>query len=238
VSAADPERIDTPDHRTVGRIREPAINAPWAVTGLILILVAAHALRVVTGASVEPFAATSQDLATGGWAQFVTYQFVHGGWAHVLMNSAFVLVFGAPVARYFGSGLRGAGVFVLYFIVCGAFAGLSYGASVDLVARLTGARASPWALIGASGAASGLMGGAVRLMQGHGRLGPLRGRLVGGMTAGWIVVNVVLGVSGLTPGAGDAPVAWEAHILGYFAGLLLIGPFGALAGHLSPREET
>lgn len=216
--------------------RQRAINAPFAVTGLIVLLLASHAARVWSGTSLEPFAATSYDLTHGGYAQFVTYQFVHGGWAHVLMNSAFVLAFGAPVARYFGEGVRGALVFLLFFLVCGVIAAVGYGWCVDLFARLSGTPPRPWALVGASGAASGLMGGAVRLIQGHGRVGRLRGRTVAAMTAGWIVINVVLGASGLTPGAGDAPVAWEAHILGYFAGLLLIGPLGLLAGQ--PRLRT
>jgi membrane associated rhomboid family serine protease len=84
--------------------------------------------------------------------------------------------------------------------------------------------------VGASGAASGLMGAAVRLIEGKGRLGPPFGRTVVGMSLSWIAVNLVLGVSGLTPGAGGAPVAWEAHIFGYFCGLFVIGPFGQLAG--------
>ena len=41
------------------------------------------------------------------------------------------------------------------------------------------------------------------------------------MTIAWIVVNVVLGLTGLTPGTAGAPVAWQAHIFGYFAGLVL-----------------
>ncbi len=60
------------------------------------------------------------------------------------------------------------------------------------------------------------------------------GRLIGptviGMTLAWVIANAVLGLSGLTPGAAGIPVAWQAHIIGYFAGLLLIGPFVRLAG--------
>jgi membrane associated rhomboid family serine protease len=212
------------------RRREPAINAPWVVTGLILALIAAHGARVWTGTSLDPLAVTSQDFTHGGYAQFVTYQFAHGSWGHVLMNAAFVLAFGAPVARYFGEGGRGSLVFLVFFLVCGVIAAASYGVYVAGVARLTGRPAPPWALVGASGAASGLMGAAARLMQGHGRVGQLGGRTVAAMTLAWILINVVLGLSGLTPGAGTVPVAWQAHILGYFAGLLLIGVFGALAG--------
>jgi membrane associated rhomboid family serine protease len=50
------------------------------------------------------------------------------------------------------------------------------------------------------------------------------------MSIGWIVVNLLLAVVGFAPGLGDAGVAWEAHIFGYLAGLLLIGVFGRLAG--------
>ena len=56
------------------------------------------------------------------------------------------------------------------------------------------------------------------------------GRTVLGMAAAWAIVNVLLGVSGLTPGAVGIPVAWQAHLAGYAAGVLLIGPFARLAG--------
>jgi membrane associated rhomboid family serine protease len=204
------------------RRREPAINAPLVVTGLILALLAAHGARVWTGTTLDPLAVTSDDFAHGGYAQFVTYQFAHGSWAHVLMNSAFVL--------YFGTGARGSLTFLLFFLVCGVLAAATYGIYVNLEARVMAKPPPPWALVGASGAASGLMGAAARLMQGHGRVGQLGGRTVVVMTLAWILINLVLGLSGLTPGAGAVPVAWQAHILGFFAGLLLISPFAAIAG--------
>lgn len=213
------------------RRRERIINAPGVVSLLILVLIGAHAARVLAGASLEPFAATRDDLVHHVWIQFLTYQFVHGSWAHVLGNAAFVLAFGAPVARFLGPGLRGAATFVLFFLVCGFIAGVGYGFYADVLAQLLGRGVRAWGLVGASGAASGLMGAAARLIQGHGRLGPLRGRVVVGMSVGWIAINILLGASGLTPGAGAIPVAWEAHIIGYFAGLFLIGAFGRLAGH-------
>ena len=37
----------------------------------------------------------------------------------------------------------------------------------------------------------------------------------------------------LIPGAGGAGVGWEAHLAGFAAGVLLIGPFGWLA---APRR--
>jgi membrane associated rhomboid family serine protease len=208
---------------------EPAINAPWIVAALIGLLIGAHALRVLVGGESERFALMSSDLSSGRFGGLVTYQFVHGSWAHVLMNSAFVLAFGAPVSRFLGGGVRGGLAFVAFFLFCGAVAAIAYAFSAGVLA-FVGVAGGPWALVGASGAASGLMGAAVRLIEGKGRLGPPFGRTVVGMSLSWIAVNLVLGVSGLTPGAGGAPVAWEAHMFGYFCGLFVIGPFGQLAG--------
>ena len=146
------------------------------------------------------------------------------------MNSLFILAFGTPVARWMGGGL-GPLVFFIFFMICGVTAALGYAAWQDqLLGRFGGTQ---WALVGASGAASGLMGAAARLMEGAGRLGPITGRRVVGMTVSWIAINLVLGLSGLTPGAQGVPVAWEAHIVGYFAGLLFIGVAGRLAS--APR---
>ena len=190
----------------------------------------AHALRVFLGGSADHFALTSADLAGRRLGGLVTYQFVHASWAHVLVNSAFVLAFGAPVARYLGAGPRGATVFFAFFLFCGVVAAATYAGMVDALEAAIGQGRSAWALVGASGAASGLMGAAARLIQGHGQPGPLTGRTVVSMTFGWIIVNAILGISGLTPGTAGAPVAWQAHIFGYFCGLLLIGAAGRLAG--------
>ncbi len=209
--------------------REPALNVPWPVTVLAVVLIAAHAARVVLSVSPDAFAVTRSDLTRGAVLPLFTYIFVHGGWPHVLLNAVFCLAFGAPVSRWLGTGARGATAFFGFFILCGVVAALGYGGWFD-VTMLFGRRARDWALVGASGAASGLMGAAARLIDGRGRLGSIGGRRVVGMGAAWILVNVVLGLSGLTPGAAGAPVAWEAHIVGFFAGVLLIGGAGRLAG--------
>ncbi len=49
------------------------------------------------------------------------------------------------------------------------------------------------------------------------------------MTAAWVVVNLLIAVVGFAPGAGGMPVAWEAHLFGYAAGLVLVTPFGWLS---------
>jgi membrane associated rhomboid family serine protease len=208
---------------------EPAFNLPWPVAVLAAVLIGAHAVRIALGISPDVFALTRSDLAHGAIAPLFTYIFVHGGWPHVLLNSVFCVAFGAPVARWLGTGARGALAFFAFFIVCGVVAGAGYGGWFDVTLRF-GRRPSEWALVGASGAASGLLGAAARLIEGRGRLGSIAGPRVVGMGLAWMVANLVMGVSGLTPGTGGAPVAWEAHIIGFFAGVLFIGIAARLAG--------
>jgi len=209
--------------------REPAFNIPWPVAVLAVVLLAAHAARTLLGLSPNAFALTRSDVATGAWAPVVSYIFVHGNWAHVLLNTAFCVAFGTPVCRWLGGNARGGVLFFVFFLACGVAAGLGYAGWFDLTVAF-GRMPTEWALVGASGAASGLMGAAARLIEGKGQLGSMTGSRVVGMGAAWIVANAVLGISGLTPGTGGAPVAWEAHIIGFFAGVLLIGLAGRLAG--------
>ena len=204
--------------------REPMFNAPWTIVALSVSLIGLYALQsfLMTQAQLEALALTPAALAAGRWQTLLTSLFLHGSWAHVLMNSVAIIAFGPPTARLFRTDLRGAAVFFGFYLACGVIAGLGF-----VVADLKDV--SP--VVGASGAVSGLLGAASRLIQGHGRIGPIFGSTVIGMAAAWAIVNVVLGVSGLTPGAEGIPVAWQAHLAGYAAGLLLIGPFARLAGH-------
>ena len=126
-------------------------------------------------------------------------------------------------------------MFFCFFLLCGAVAAAAYAALADLSAAAKGGAAA-WALVGASGSASGLMGAAALLIEGKGRLGSIAGRTVIGMTVSWILVNAVLGLSGLTPGTDGAAVAWQAHIFGFFAGLILVRPAALLAGVSTDHE--
>ena len=215
---------DDVDHPAVAP-REPMFNIPWTVMILVGALVAAHAARVFLYVDGERFALMPSDMKHVGGLHWVSHLFVHANWAHVLTNAAFTLAFGTPVARYLGLGPRGALVFALFFLTTGILAALGFAAWAGLFEP-----AAPWALVGASGAASGLFGAAARLIEGQGRLGGLGGRRFLTMSIVWIGANVVLGLTGLTPGAGSAPVAWQAHVCGFFAGLALIGPAALLAG--------
>jgi membrane associated rhomboid family serine protease len=198
--------------------REPVFNAPWPALAIAGVIVAGFAVQ--TRFPMEPviadYAFSPAGLDEGRWITLVSALFLHGGWAHALMNAGFALAFGAPVARVFGMRPRGVAGFFAFYLACGALSSLGYAA-------VHPHQIEP--LIGASGAVSGLMGAAARLIARRGRLGPIFSSPVIGMGAAWIVINLLIAVLGFAPGAGDATVAWEAHLAGFAAGVLLIGPF-------------
>lgn len=206
---------------------EPIFNAPWpALLAAASILVPHGFLLRADEATIESLALVPDDFWAGRWTGAITMMFVHGGWVHALMNAAFALAFGAPVARLLGLNGRGGGIFCLFYLACGALSGVGYAA---IHPDATGA------VIGASGAVSGLMGAAARTMDYPGRVGPVLGPRVLSLGLGWLVVNLVMAVAGglLTMGVGA--VAWEAHLVGFVVGVLLIGPFARWAG---PPIET
>jgi len=197
--------------------REPVFNAPWPVLALVAAIVGGYALqtRVPIEEVVNSYGFSPARFEAGDWTPLITALFVHGGWGHALMNAGGLLAFGTPVARLFGPRARGALAFFAFYFVCGAFSSWTYALLHP---------GDPTPLVGASGAVSGLMGAASRLIAGRGRLGPFFSAPVIGMGIAWVVVNLLVAILGYAPGAGGAPVAWQAHLTGYAAGLLLLGP--------------
>jgi membrane associated rhomboid family serine protease len=158
---------------------------------------------------------------------FVTYMFLHGGFMHVAINCAFLLAFGPAVARRFGSLL-----FLLFFMFCGIA-----GAAVHLACNW----GSPAPVIGASGAVSGLMSAGFLLLptvwaDSRQPLGSIFAPRMLVWTAFFVGVNVFAGVTGMGTGADVQLVAWQAHLGGYAAGLLLVWPFDALARPRAPSR--
>ena len=201
---------------------EPIFNAPWPALLAAASILAPQLLLMRAGdATLESLALIPQAFWRGAWTGPITMLFVHGGWTHALMNAAFALAFGAPVARLLGLNGRGGGIFCLFYLVSGALCGVGYAAI-----HPNGAQA----VIGASGAVSALMGAAARTMDHEGRVGPVLGPRVISLGLGWLIVNLVMAVAGglLTMGVGA--VAWEAHLIGFVLGVLLIGPFARWAG--------
>ncbi|MET3667793.1 rhomboid family intramembrane serine protease [Caulobacter sp. 1776] len=208
---------------------EPIFNAPWpALLASAAILVPHVVLLRASDATIESLALVPRDFWDGRWTGVVTMMFVHGGWIHALMNAAFALAFGAPVARLLGLNGRGGGIFCLFYLTCGALSGVGYAAIHP---------AAVGAVIGASGAVSGLMGAAARIMDHPGQVGPILGPRVLSLGLGWLVVNLVMAVSGSLLTMGTGAVAWEAHLVGFVVGVLLIGPFARWAGIRSEPVE-
>jgi len=154
----------------------------------------------------------------------ITYAFLHGSWAHVLINGVWLAAFGTPIVRRCGA-LR-------FLLLSGAAA---VGGAV-LYAMMNPLQVLP--MIGASGAVSGLMAAAAwfmfapaswhwegRLTQPHERPREslwhmVRNRQVLIFLGIWFAANYVFAFVqplGLT----DASIAWEAHLGGFLAGLVL-----------------
>jgi len=203
--------------------REPFFRAPWTIVALCAGLIILFALQQLAGsdALIWRYGLRPATLAAGHWTTLVSSLFLHVSWAHVGMNTVVAFAVGPPVARVMGTDPRGAAAFFAFYLACGVIGSLGL---VAMDPRDT----AP--VIGASGAVSGLLGAAIRLIEGRGRIGRILTPTVLGFTLVWGVVNYVFGAFGLTPGAIGIPVAWQAHMAGYLAGLLLFGPFARLAG--------
>jgi membrane associated rhomboid family serine protease len=207
------------------RAREPAFNSPWPALVIPAVIVIAHALQGLAGgadAAAETFGFSPAALGEGRWSGLLTAQFVHSGWPHAGLNALAALAFGPPVARWIGVRDVGSLIFFAFYLVCGVVGSLGFalvhpGATVVLV--------------GASGAVYGLMGAASRMLgvRGPGSgLAPFASSTVIGLAVGCIIVNGLMAVFGSPGVAVGGPIAWEAHLFGYGAGLLLIGPIVGL----------
>jgi membrane associated rhomboid family serine protease len=153
---------------------------------------------------------------------FVSYMGLHASWTHLVINGLWLLAFGPIVARRWGNLL-----FLVFFTVCGVLGAFAY-----LVFNWEGLVP----VIGASGAISGLMAAALRMLPGQTPwavpgetpLAPLLSRQLLIFTAIWTAINIVTGITGLGMGGESALVAWQVHLGGFAAGLLLCGPFDRL----------
>lgn len=218
--------------------KEPIFNLPFIIPVLIGFMALVHFVRVsvlsreqnfqaiidfafIPLRYVEPEVMALSSFA-GLWSP-LTYSFLHADWAHLLMNSFWLLAFGGVTARRLGM-LR---FLILFTIGSLGGAGLHYiFHSMDI---------SP--MIGASASVSACMGAAMRLpymSQTHftGDIRKARIRsLVEALTNRqaltfmviWFGINLLFGTGVIDITNGGASIAWEAHIGGFLAGLLLFG---------------
>jgi membrane associated rhomboid family serine protease len=224
--------------------RTPVFNAPRVVVWLTGTLVLIHLLRefvfsqrLLLSLAFIPArfseAAGEQSQFVGGalskWTSLVTHIFLHGDWFHLLINGAWLLIFGTPVASRLGTAR-----FLGLFVLTGIAGAVTHGLLGWLGDALSGGAGRPDILVGASGAISGLMGAAIRFIvlsremavAGFNRpLLPLNDNQVVTFTVLWVAVNLLLAVTGSLGMGVDQPISWEAHLGGYFAGLFLIPAF-------------
>src|SRR5579862_5202445 len=149
-----------PDERPA---REPVFNAPWQAVAVTVLIVGGYAVQTLfpVDAILSAYAFAPTNLAPGRWETVITSIFLHGSWAHAMMNGAFALAFSTPLARLFGPKLEGALLFFGFYVLSGVLANLGYAAAHPGGHGL---------VVGASGAVSGLMGAAARLIGGNGRV--------------------------------------------------------------------
>ena len=216
--------------------REPILNLPGIVVLLVGVCVLVHLWRAYVLGEQADFAVIVRFAFwpvrySGGYALDVyaflapvTYAFLHGGLAHLVVNMIWLAAFGSPLANRIGT-VR----FMAFWVVTAL-------AAVALHFVLHAHDQVP--LVGASGAISGMMGAAARfgfrIQRFGGRAGfggpvlgvgaVFRSRAAVTFLAVWMAVNLVMGLGFGTPEMGSS-IAWEAHIGGFLAGFLLIRAF-------------
>lgn len=244
--------------QTHAQRRQPILNVPPVITALGALMILIHLVRVYVlspAGDIDVLAlfafipgrydpsALAGDVLPGGtgadiWT-FVTYALLHGDVTHIGVNLLWMLAFGSPVARRFGT-LR----FLVFFAVTAAA-----GAALHLLTH--SGELVP--MIGASAAISGCMAAAIRFVfatHGFDGLRPdgfdavvrrpaaplgvvMRDRRVIGFVVVWFVINLAFGL-GAPVGAETGTIAWQAHLGGFIAGLLLFPLFDPVARSRRP----
>jgi membrane associated rhomboid family serine protease len=150
---------------------------------------------------------------------FLTSQFLHGGWLHLLANVWTLWIFGDNVEDRLGHGR-----FLAFYLACGVAAGVAHG-----VVNPT----STVPAIGASGAISGVMG-AYFVSFPRSRIILLVPILFYPLffevpavfyLALWFLMQLSSGTVALAQSASASGVAFWAHVGGFAAGILFLFPF-------------
>lgn len=229
--------MDSNGEPQVSRPPEPVFTAPAPVMVLLAVILLVHLVRIVlppeTDAALISYFVLQPSVMFGApldplriAAQLFGHMFLHAGLAHLIINGLWLLAFGAPVARRIGAAR-----FYVFFILGGLA-----GAAAHLAVHLN----DDIGVLGASGAIAALMGGAFRfamsppLPLGIPRpLLPLLHPRIVMFSAIWVAVNVIIGMVGLGFMEEGAGIAWEAHLGGYFFGLIFFGFFDTKAAKIN-----
>lgn len=171
---------------------------------------AVYAFGFLPGAFFEGLARPSAIDVLPVPATLITYQFLHGGAAHLIANMMALFVFGGLVEDRLGH-IR----FAVLFLVSGVFAGLLQGAMFP---------ESTTALVGASGAIAGVMGAYLTLFP-RNRITLLTPIFLPIRLRAWVIIVVWVAVQVyMSQSTGeDSGVAWWAHIGGFAVGVIAGG---------------
>jgi membrane associated rhomboid family serine protease len=243
---------------------EPIFNVPSVVIATVAVLVGVHLFRmfVLSERQDELFvltfafiparyvgdSAAAASLPGGFGADlwtFFTYAFLHADLLHIGLNLAWLIPFGTALARRFGTWR-----YVVFMLVT---------AAAGALAQLASSPGSDVPMIGASAAISGAMAAAMRFVfQPHGPLetwrdGPRDGEAyrVPALSlmatfrdprlllflAVWMGLNALFGLGAVSFGEPGQQLAWQAHIGGFVAGLVLFGAFDPVTTHSALDTE-
>lgn len=243
----------------VPKSSEPILNIPRIVLATIAVLVGVHLFRMFALSAAEDtqfvltFAFIPARYSTnpavsgqfpGGFGAdlwtFFTYAFLHADIFHIGLNLAWLIPFGTALARRFGA-LR----YVLFMLMT---------AAAGALAQLVSSPGAAAPMIGASAAVSGAMAAAMRFVfQQHGPLETWRDGARNGeayrvpaaplsavlrdvrfllFLGVWMGLNALFGLGAVSFAAEPGQqIAWQAHIGGFFAGLLLFTAFDPVVPH-------
>ena len=238
---------DLPQELPPAPPREPILTLPGALTAYVLLIAAIH-LRVllppewenwtvdVFGFIPKRYDSTLMDVDFPGGAgakvwTFVSYSLLHANLTHIGFNVLWLLPFGSALARRFGA-LR----FFLFMAVTAAAGALAHLLTHEHeIAPMIGASASVSGTMAAAMRFAFVQGSFLSFSRGDAEAAAkvpalslsraLRNPRVLGFLAVWFVVNIIFGVWSLSIGTDGVSVAWQAHIGGFIAGLILFALF-------------
>ena len=251
---------ELPPDRAIRAPHEPILTLPPALTAYVVVIAVIH-LRVFLPPELENwtidvfgFIPKRYDTSlldytfpggTGAkvWT-FVTYSLLHANLTHIVFNVLWLLPFGSALARRFGA--------VRFFLF------MAVTAAAGALAHLLTHEHAVAPMIGASASVSGTMAAAIRFAFVQGSFlsfsrgdaeaaakvpalslwRALRNPRVLGFLAVWFGINIIFGLGSIAIGIDGASVAWQAHIGGFFAGLVLFSLFDPVQRKASDASDA
>lgn len=215
-----PERRST----FIGRFWRSLQLRNWPIGIVFFVCIGVFIAQVTVPLPIERWGLSAASLQQGHFETLFSHLVMHGNVMHLVANMAAYVAVAPLVCARFGTSLAGIVSFHVFFLLCGLIGSLIF------LALHTHDRIP---IVGASGAIYGLFGAAFRLDSKSDRLRAHSSRPV---LSGWkwmVISNltIVLMVGGPTllsqilEGDFSSPtilVAWEAHVGGFIAGLLLV----------------